>query len=99
GNDRDLAKSELESGVIAAVSGQDYPVFVGEDWICPAKASNTVGDLTNLLLRMGPAVPFVRVQLADRNKRDLRTLHGPTTVECRGWDPGENAREKRTFRT
>jgi len=58
-------KAELESGFISAVSGQNDIIFVGEDWIRPAEAPNTVGDLTDLLFRMCSAVPLVAIELAN----------------------------------
>ena len=84
---RHLGQAEQLRCFDAAVAGDDETILVNEDGIVEAECGDTVGDLTDLPVRVGPRIARVGPQLGQRTDDNLEVIKRPlAALEIYQWD-------------
>ena len=64
------------------MAGDDAVLIIDQNRIGKAKALNAIGDLADLLSRVGPGIRLIRQQLLDRYKYDVAVYVIESPAPC-----------------
>jgi hypothetical protein len=67
-DDRHFRQAEQLCRLVAALAGDECPVFSDQQWVGEAERDDAVGDLADLLAGMGPGITPIKLDLIDRQR-------------------------------
>jgi hypothetical protein len=75
-DDRHFREAEKLCCLVAALAGDERPVFIHQQWVGEAERGDAVCDLADLLGGMGPGITPIKFDLTDRQRlhRHIRGL-------------------------
>ena len=82
-DDRHLRDAEALRCPVAALAGEERPIFSHQQWVGEAECGDAVCDLTDLLVGMGPGITPIDLDLIDRQRLHLH-IRGLELAAWRG---------------